>query len=241
MKISDWNEGPVDQSKEHFEVYYGSPALSWDTWLAVALIGRPMGKVLNVQITLASRYPNRTKITFKVLKDIMFFIFELCEPDPWKYAMHHCGTMSNLCGDVHWAYVPAVEGQTEPEEHKATNPIVILEVGAEGGTIVLLGSKDEAGQWCRFWIDTDETAALEALSDEDRKGLEASKASDAKATIAEALTLLDTYRWFRFRPMQVLPEFRDLLLGAVRQRGGKTERMRWIRELKKLSPAPASS
>jgi hypothetical protein len=37
---------------------------------------------------------------------------------------------------------------------------VILEVGAEGGTLTLLGKRSTSKSW-RFWIATDETAVYD--------------------------------------------------------------------------------
>ena len=39
---------------------------------------------------------------------------------------------------------------------------IILEVGAEGGTLALFGSKNDVGEW-EFWTRTDEAAIFDLL------------------------------------------------------------------------------
>jgi hypothetical protein len=39
-----------------------------------------------------------------------FYLVELNEPDPWAYAIYHCGTASNLYSSIQWEHrLPAEE------------------------------------------------------------------------------------------------------------------------------------
>ena len=38
-----------------------------------------------------------------VREELDFFLVEKDEPNPWAYAKYHCGTVSNMYGEVHWA------------------------------------------------------------------------------------------------------------------------------------------
>jgi hypothetical protein len=105
---------------------------------------------------------------------------------------------------------------------------VILEVGAEGGTLTLLGSKNDAGDW-KFWTETDESATYDLLDEEDRRGLgNPVNTSKSFASFPEALALLDKYPWFRLIPLQVDPEFHDAILCEVRKRGTQENVRCWL-------------
>ncbi len=108
---------------------------------------------------------------------------------------------------------------------------IVLEVGAEGGSITLLGER-EAGDW-QFQMETQETYDL---SEEDVGVGENSAPIECVRTFHEAVAILDRYRWFGLQPLKVHPEFREAVLLAVRMRGGPTEETRWREKLKSLKP-----
>jgi len=105
----------------------------------------------------------------------------------------------------------------EPEE----SPIdeMVLEVGAEGGSITLLGNKDTVGQW-RFWMRTDETTVTNLLDKEDIQDLGSPlRTSESVSSFPEAIALLNRYPWFRMTPIRIHPEFRFAILSEVQRRG----------------------
>jgi hypothetical protein len=94
---------------------------------------------------------------------------------------------------------------------------IVLEVGVEGGSIKLLGTRLSQG-W-RFRVSTvDQTAMF--LSEEDRGNLplESRRASDWVDSWEAALDLLDQYPWHSFHPMVVHPEFQQKVWEAVQRR-----------------------
>ena len=104
-KISRWQEGPVDRTKEHFELRYGSiEDGGWSAWTPVALIGPPMGGVVQVQFLVESGDPKNAEAVSDVNGEIQFYLFELGERDPWAYAQYHSGTTSNAISTVHWSF-----------------------------------------------------------------------------------------------------------------------------------------
>ena len=47
-------------------------------------------------------------------KELDFYLVELNEPDPWEYAIYHCGTSANVYSQIHWGYyVPEAEESGE--------------------------------------------------------------------------------------------------------------------------------
>ena len=80
---------------------------------------------------------------------------------------------------------------------------IVLEVGGEGGSIILLRENPRYG-W-RFRIETDETATDDLLSEEDRKGMEFQTTSRAVRSLEEALEQLDKYPWTRLIHLKFTP------------------------------------
>ena len=94
---------------------------------------------------------------------------------------------------------------------------IILEVGAEGGSITLYGLQDPDG-WRYFTsIIIDQTPLL--LPDEfDEPQIE--KASGVVNCWEAALKLIDRYPWHRLYPLTVHPEFCERVWAAVQDRFG---------------------
>jgi hypothetical protein len=104
-KISRWQKGPVDRTKEHFELRCGLiEDAGWSAWIPVALIGPPMGGVVQVQFLVEPGDPKKAEAVSHVKREIQFYLLELGERDPWKYARYHCGTTSNAISTVHWSF-----------------------------------------------------------------------------------------------------------------------------------------
>ena len=99
---------------------------------------------------------------------------------------------------------------------------VILEVGAEGGSVTLYGIHSHRG-WVFTRHSIDQSAALSL-----GEPVETSN-SQTVASWAEALALLDSYPWHRLYPLQVHPEFRRAVFDAVKLRYGVAENSVWNR------------
>lgn len=91
---------------------------------------------------------------------------------------------------------------------------VILEVGAEGGALTILGYPNPTGGW-RFVAERNETAVFDMLSEEDQEGLQPCDRSGSVDSLAAALRLIDRYPWHRLFPLEVHPDFREEILDAV--------------------------
>jgi hypothetical protein len=105
---------------------------------------------------------------------------------------------------------------------------VVLEVGAEGGSLTLVRET----VW-RFRMERNEAAIYDLLSESDRTEVENySGQSESVSSFHDALDLIDKYPWCRLHPVHVHPEFLDEVLSEVRKRGGEQEETRWRQRLK---------
>jgi hypothetical protein len=125
--------------------------------------------------------------------------------------------------------------QGDPTEPKITNKSampreVVLEVGAEGGSVKLVRERKADGNW-QFQIKTDETTLRDVLSEGDQNGIEFSSQTGYVHSFEEALRLLDKYRWFKLYPLEIHPEFLDAVLVQVKMRGGDAAEARWREKL----------
>lgn len=92
---------------------------------------------------------------------------------------------------------------------------IILRVGAEGGTLTLFRRLSDSS-W-QFHVETDETALLDLLDEDDRQGLskiERPWVSDWLAAVAQ----LDEYQWFELTPLHIHPDYRQPIRAAVCER-----------------------
>jgi hypothetical protein len=105
-------------------------------------------------------------------------------------------------------------------------PEIIVEVGAEGGSITLLREPKEGGGW-QFKMKVNDM-----FSEEGRESTGEYKTPIAYGqSFHDGVALLDRYPWFRLVPLVVNPEFLDAVLLEVGKRGGIDEEIRWTREL----------
>jgi hypothetical protein len=93
----------VDRTKEHLALYFGSGSR------IVARIAPPIGKNFIVEFIRLGRFSDRMRKTIEreIRRELNFYLIELGEPDPWKYAKYHCHTASNLYGRIQWAFHPS--------------------------------------------------------------------------------------------------------------------------------------
>jgi hypothetical protein len=101
---------------------------------------------------------------------------------------------------------------TTPHPHRAE---VILELGAEGGSLTLVGTKAAHG-W-RFRMIRDESTLRDLLSEEDCEGLELQSESSWVDSWEAALALFDKYPWHLLYPLRVHPHFVTQIWAAVRE------------------------
>jgi hypothetical protein len=101
----EWKEGKVDRSSPHLKLFVGE----WgESAVPFALVAKPVGQSFAVEFLEVpdldqSEYE---RIKLAVRKELTFYLVEKGEPDPWKYAIYHCGTASNIYSQVHWGYFP---------------------------------------------------------------------------------------------------------------------------------------
>jgi hypothetical protein len=99
----------------------------------------------------------------------------------------------------------------------ADGSLVVLEVGAEGGSVTLIGRERADGEWRFARITVDQTEAL--FGDEDVPITAPDLTSLVWVDGWEAgLTLMDRYPWVRLHPVYVHPEFAERVRAAVEQR-----------------------
>ena len=105
-------------------------------------------------------------------------------------------------------------GTRDTTRRRNDKPEIIVEVGAEGGTLTLVGQRT-ARKWS-FSMLRDESTLKEF--DEDLCGDELIGHSETVVGFAAALGLLDQYPWAQLYPLRVHPEFRTLVFYEVAKR-----------------------
>ena len=101
----EWKEGKVDGSSPHMKLFVGE----WgESAVPVALVAKPVGNSFAVEFLEVPELDQSEYVRIKlaVMKELTFYLVEKGEPDPWKFAIYHCGTASNIYSEVHWRYFP---------------------------------------------------------------------------------------------------------------------------------------
>ncbi len=97
----------MDLASDHFEISRGEGSFDkTQEWFPVVLVGRAPDKSFNLDFLVDRNDPGNSEILKAVRKDLNFYIMALHERNPWAYMKYHCGTMTNLYGNVHWNFVP---------------------------------------------------------------------------------------------------------------------------------------
>jgi hypothetical protein len=109
-----------------------------------------------------------------------------------RYAFPCCANPS-LGARAPWGIMTFADDGPHPD--RVEEGEVILGVGAEGGSLTILGARSAAG-W-RFRALRNEYAFLDFLSGEDRDGFEFWSGSGWLASWDRALSLFDKYPWHR--------------------------------------------
>ena len=135
------------------------------------------------------------------------------------------------------------EVEQESAAVAADGRVVILKVGAAGGSVTLVGRIGAGGQWQYARITKDQT---EALLGESGDGVVRAPVVESLEWVDgwdEALRLMDRYPWARLHPVAVHPEFVDRVRVAVEarltaeppHRSVERERWKWERLLKQAA------
>lgn len=121
----------------------------------------------------------------------------------------------------------------------ANGSVVVLKVGAVGGSVTLVGRPAVPGEWDFARITNDQT---EALLGETGDGVVRAPPLEILEWVAsweEGLQLMDRYPWVRLHPVAVHPEFvervrvavEERLTGAPQDPAVERERGKWERLL----------
>jgi HD domain len=110
-------------------------------------------------------------------------------------------------------------------------PEIILEVGAEGGSLAVIRDRNAEGMW-EYRAQLDETTMSDVLPDEKFDKGDLFERSGPTSTFEDALSQLDRYPWFKLYPVKVHPDFAGLVLREVRRRGGHEAAGEWTRNLR---------
>ena len=141
-------------------------------------------------------------------------------------------------GEESAANADAVDNSNDSGAVENSNvlPEIVLEIGAEGGSLTILRERIAEGGW-QFRVKLNETTLYDMLSEEDRRGMrvEDFARTEYAHTFQEALSRVDRYQWFRLCPLDVHPEFLDAVLAEVEKRGGPDEVARWREQLKSMA------
>jgi hypothetical protein len=137
--IERWEFGRVDRLGEYFELSVSADGRTdVENSHHIAAVGPPHEGVVRVEILVEKNESNAALIA-KVGREISFYLLELNEADPWAYAQYHCGTTSNVYGDVHWSFFDGFQKPLETNEAGEFSPAVNIEVQSEikEGSIIL--------------------------------------------------------------------------------------------------------
>jgi hypothetical protein len=105
-----------------------------------------------------------------------------------------------------------------PVRVAADGSVVVLEVGAEGGSLTLVGRPAATGEWQFARVVDDQTEALFGESGIAVSPPPALQSIDWVEGWEAALRLLDRYPWARLHPLEVHPEFAERVWVAVEER-----------------------
>lgn len=104
-----WKEGFVNTAGEHIKLYHGEfgPGAK-----LVALLSPPHVKSFTVQFLMNASFGDHGPVS-EILKDVKkeldYYLLQLGEQDPWKYAIYHTTTAADMYSHVHWIHFPADE------------------------------------------------------------------------------------------------------------------------------------
>jgi hypothetical protein len=137
-----WEEGVVDERKEHIELCYGNAdETPYENWKPIARIAKPKHHVFTVEWLVTQDSTGHQAMLADAHHELDFFLIELNKPDPWWYAIYHCNTASNLYSRVHWSYFPT---GSQGERHASK----VIQLSAEEYK-KLVGNSGEPGKYIK--------------------------------------------------------------------------------------------
>jgi hypothetical protein len=100
-----WQEGPVDQAQSHLKIYYVPDIEHEGPSFVIAAILPPEQHVFRVELFPATLPVEMDPVSIVegVKRELDYFLIELREADPWKYAKYHCTSTSNVYSHFQWA------------------------------------------------------------------------------------------------------------------------------------------
>jgi len=136
--------------------------------------------------------------------------------------------------------VPSGRIPPPPVRVAADGSVVIVQAGAEGGDVTLIGRTTDAGAWQFARVTDDQTEALFGDSGVEITAPPPLKPDDWVDSWIDALRLMDRYKWARLHPLCVHPEFVERVRAAVEERladvhadSAERAREKWERLLRK--------
>jgi len=114
-----------------------------------------------------------------------------------------------------------------PVRVAADGSVVILQAGAEGGDVTLIGRTTEAGTWAFARVTDDQTEALFGESGDGVVVAPSFENLEWVDTWDDGLRLMDRYRWAQLHPLYVHPDFVERVRAAVEERLATESQDRW--------------
>ncbi|MBI4614789.1 MAG: hypothetical protein HY720_14355 [Planctomycetes bacterium] len=109
-KRTCWQEGQVDPEGEHVRLTWHEPEPG-EKRVSVARIAPSGPGTLAVEFLAKEALEHETREMLRLAREeIDNYLLEKLEPDPWRYAIHHCGTVANLHSSIRWSYCPSRGG-----------------------------------------------------------------------------------------------------------------------------------
>jgi hypothetical protein len=100
----------------------------------------------------------------------------------------------------------------------ADGRVLLLKVGAAGGSVTLVGRRGDGEQWQFALVVVDQTEALLGETGDGVVRAPPVEILEWVGSWAEALRLMDRYPWARLHPVAVHPEFVERVRVAVEER-----------------------
>ena len=100
-----WTEREVAREQPHLTLAHNEHSTT------VALVGAPVDGIFPVHFLVSRESDDDVirRVVADTVRQLDQYLIELGEPDPWAYAIYHCGTTANLYSRVHWSYVDSKE------------------------------------------------------------------------------------------------------------------------------------
>lgn len=102
-----WKEGPVDPSREYFEIWTGDPWHPETRRRVARVIVTPTGPHTVQFFSEEIPPPDREGLRERLARELSFYLVELREEDVFAYMRYHArNTASNIYSEFHWDLIP---------------------------------------------------------------------------------------------------------------------------------------